>query len=94
MFMFDRCHHSWAVETPDKYEHDWKYLTYPFAKSKFPAMEIDKWSFSTPSTEEFGRDCDGTWYNFTEAMSYVLIFSFRWGQKIIWRQKAFLRKGE
>ena len=27
-FIFDRCDHSWAVETPDKlYERDWKHLT-------------------------------------------------------------------
>ena len=35
-FIFDRCLRSWAVETPDKYERDWKYVTYIFAKSKFP----------------------------------------------------------
>ena len=29
-FMFDRCHRSWAAETPDKYERDWKYLTLYF----------------------------------------------------------------
>ena len=28
-----------AVETPDRYEHDRKYLTYIFATSKFPVME-------------------------------------------------------
>ena len=27
----------WQV--PGKYEHDWKYLTYTFAKSKFPVTE-------------------------------------------------------
>ena len=37
--MFDRCHRSWAVVTPDKYERDWKYLTYTFAQSKFPVTE-------------------------------------------------------
>ena len=37
--IFGRCHRSWAAETPGKYEHDWKYLTYIFAKSKFPVME-------------------------------------------------------
>ena len=30
-FIFDRCLHSWAAETPDKYEHDCKYLTCTFA---------------------------------------------------------------
>ena len=30
---------SWAVETPGKYEHDWKCLTYTFAKSKFLVTE-------------------------------------------------------
>ena len=33
-FIFDRCHCSWAAETPDKYEFDQKSLTYTFAKSK------------------------------------------------------------
>ena len=31
-FIFGRCHRSSAAETPDKYEHDWNYLTYTFAK--------------------------------------------------------------
>ena len=35
MFLFDRCHRSWAAETPDKYERDRKYKTYTFAKFKF-----------------------------------------------------------
>ena len=39
MFIFDRCHHSWAAETPDKYERNLKYLTYVFDKSKFPVTE-------------------------------------------------------
>ena len=38
-FIFGRCHRSWAAETPGKYEHDWTYLTYTFAKSKFPVTE-------------------------------------------------------
>ena len=38
-FIFGRCHRSWAAETPGKYEHDWNYLTYTFAKSKFPVTE-------------------------------------------------------
>ena len=32
MFIFDMCPHSWVVETPAKYEHDLKYLTYTFDK--------------------------------------------------------------
>ena len=32
--MFDRCHRSWAAETPDKYQRDWMYLTYTFATIK------------------------------------------------------------
>ena len=32
-FIFGRCHRSWAAKTPGKYEHDWNYLTYTFAKS-------------------------------------------------------------
>ena len=38
-FTLDRCHRSWAAETHGKYEGDWNYITYPFAKSKFPIME-------------------------------------------------------
>ena len=38
-FIFGRCHRSWAAETPGKYEHDQNYLTYTFAKSKFPVTE-------------------------------------------------------
>ena len=53
-FIFDRCHHSWAVETPAKYEHDWKYmyLTYTFAKSKFPVTEkLTNGALVTPTPE-------------------------------------------
>ena len=39
MFIFERCNRSWAAGTPGKYEHDWKYRTYSFAESKFPATE-------------------------------------------------------
>ena len=47
--IFGRCHRSWAAATPGKYEHDWKYLTYTFAKSKFPVTEeINERSFSNP----------------------------------------------
>ena len=42
MFIFDRCHRSWAAEIPVKYEHDLKYLTY------YCNWEINKCSFSTP----------------------------------------------
>ena len=38
-FIFGRCHRSWAAETPGKCEHDWNYLNYTFAKSKFPVTE-------------------------------------------------------
>ena len=38
-FKFDKCHRSWAAETPDKHECDLKYLTYTFAKSQFPVTE-------------------------------------------------------
>ena len=37
--IFDRCHHSWAVETPDNHEHDLMYLTFTFYKSKFVIKE-------------------------------------------------------
>ena len=39
IFIFERYHHSWALETPDKYESDLKYLTYTLVKSKLPVME-------------------------------------------------------
>ena len=42
MFIFDSCHCSCTVETPDKYEHYLKYLIYTFALSKFPATEKSK----------------------------------------------------
>ena len=29
--IFVRCHCSWAAETPDKFERDWKYLAYTVA---------------------------------------------------------------
>ena len=38
-FIFDSCHRSWAAETPGIYEHDRNYLTYTFAKTKFPVTE-------------------------------------------------------
>ena len=48
MFIFDRCHHRWAAETPGKCERDLKYLTYTFAESKFPATERLTDSFTNP----------------------------------------------
>ena len=49
-YIFDRCHRSWAAETPGRYEHDWKYLTYTFAESKFPVTEkITNWALVTPT---------------------------------------------
>ena len=37
--IFGRCHRRWAAETLGKYEHDWNYLTYTFAKAKFSVTE-------------------------------------------------------
>ena len=49
-FIFGRCHRSWAAETPGKYEHDWKYLPYTFAKSNFPITEkLTNWALVTPT---------------------------------------------
>ena len=48
-FIFGRCHHSWAAETPDKYERDWKYLTYTFAEYRIKIShngEINQRNFS------------------------------------------------
>ena len=53
-FIFVRCHHSWAAETPGKYEHDWNYLTYTFVKSKFPVTEkLANGALVTPITDYF-----------------------------------------
>ena len=38
-FISDRCHCSWVAVTLDKFECDLRYLTYTFAKSKFPIMK-------------------------------------------------------
>ena len=38
-FIFDRCLHSRATETPGKYERDTRYLDYTFTKSNFPVTE-------------------------------------------------------
>ena len=47
------CHRSWAAETPDKYECDWKYLSYTFAKSKFPVTEKStNWALVTPTPDD------------------------------------------
>ena len=52
MFIFDRCPRSSAAETPDKYEHDLKYLTYTFAKSKFLVTEkLTNRTLVTPTLE-------------------------------------------
>ena len=54
--IFGRCHRSWAAETPGKYEHDWKYLTYNFAKSKFPVTEkLTNGALVTPTPGEGGQ---------------------------------------
>ena len=60
-FMFGRCHRSWAAETPGKYEYDWNYLTYTFAKSKFPVTEkLANGALVTPIPVmwDFGVSCD------------------------------------
>ena len=38
-FIFDRCHRSWAAETPAKYERDLKYVIYYCDKSKFSVTD-------------------------------------------------------
>ena len=38
-FILGRYHCSWDAETPDKYEPDFKYLTYVFNQSKFPTKD-------------------------------------------------------
>ena len=72
-FIFGRCHRSWAAETPGKHEHDCKYLSYTFAKSKFPLTEkltngalvtltpgrtADKSERANSSTEAIGANGD------------------------------------
>ena len=45
----DKCRHSLAVATPDKYEHDSKHIINLFCKIKiYPNGKIDKESFSNP----------------------------------------------
>ena len=47
MIIVERCHRSWAAETPGKYERDSKYLTYTSAKNKISRNEeINEESFS------------------------------------------------
>ena len=59
-FIFGRCRRSWAAETPGKYEHDWKYLTYTFAKSKFPATEkLKNGALVTPHPRQTVQGQDG-----------------------------------
>ena len=51
--MISRSYSSWAVETPDKYDHEWKYLTYIFAKSNFPLTEkLLNGALATPTPDE------------------------------------------
>ena len=66
-FMFDMCHRSWAAETPDKYERDWKYLTYTFAKSKFPVTEkLSNGVLATPAQQT--RGCCMTLNNYVRSI--------------------------
>ena len=51
-FIFDRCHRSWAAETPAKYERDLQYVTYYCDKSKFSDTEkLTNGALVTPTTE-------------------------------------------
>ena len=53
MFIFYRCHRSWAAETQNKCERDWKYLNYTCAKSKLPVMEkLTNGALVTPSPDD------------------------------------------
>ena len=50
-FIFDRCHHSWAAETPDKYECDVTDLTNTFNRLKFIIKEtLMNGGLVTPNT--------------------------------------------
>ena len=56
-FTFGRYHRSWAAETPGKYDHDWNYLAYTFAKSKFPVTEkLANGALVTPIPEQHHID--------------------------------------
>ena len=46
MFIFDRGLRTWATETPDKYERDWKYQHILLPNENFPV--INERSFSNP----------------------------------------------
>ena len=51
-FIFDRCHRSWAAETPAKYERDLKYVTYYCDQSKFSVTEkLTNGALVTPTPE-------------------------------------------
>ena len=55
-FISDRCHRTWAAETPDKYKRDRKYLTYTFAKSKFHVNEkLTNEALVTPTPVGIGK---------------------------------------
>ena len=56
-FIVDRYHRRSAAETPDKYERDQRYLTYIFAKSRFPVMEkLTNWASVTPTSGHLLQD--------------------------------------
>ena len=56
-FIFYKCHRSWAGKIPDKHECGLKYLTYIFAKSKFPVMEkLTNGALVTPTPGLLGKD--------------------------------------
>ena len=52
-FISDRCHRCWAVETPDRYDCDQKYLgNLYFVKSKFPIEKLTNRVLATPTPGE------------------------------------------
>ena len=53
-YIFARCHRSWSAATHSKYERDRKYLTYTFAKYKFPVAA--KWTSGALVTPTPGPD--------------------------------------
>ena len=80
-FIFDRRHHSWAAETPDKYERDWKYLAYTFAESQFRESEkITIRASITPCPVQFQHHIDVT--NVTAPQSTDDVILWPTGEKI------------
>ena len=76
IFIFDRCHHSQAVETPAKYEDDLKIQTYNFVISEmFVSEKITNGALVTPTP---GGDIQ-SWRD--ERDIYLVLLELDWYHK-------------